>query len=51
MSHCLGTRAYCLQPRALARLIWLAPNVVDRLGALRGQGESYNDVIQRLAKA
>jgi hypothetical protein len=32
------------------RLIWLAPNVVDRLRALRGPGESYSDVILRLAK-
>jgi hypothetical protein len=33
------------------RLIWPAPNVVDRLRALRGPGESYSDVILRLAKA
>ena len=32
------------------RLIWLAPNVVDRLKAMRGPGESYSDVILRLAK-
>jgi hypothetical protein len=32
------------------RLIWLGPNVVDRLTALRGPGESYCDVILRLAK-
>jgi hypothetical protein len=31
------------------RLIWLAPNVVDRLRSLRGPGESYSDVILRLA--
>ena len=31
------------------RLIWLAPNVVDRLRAMRGPGESYSDVILRLA--
>jgi hypothetical protein len=31
------------------RLIWFAPPVVDRLGALRGRGESYSDVILRLA--
>ena len=31
------------------RLIWLEPNVVDRLRALRGPGESYSDVILRLA--
>lgn len=32
------------------RLIWLALNVVDRLRASRGPGESYSDVILRLAK-
>jgi hypothetical protein len=32
------------------RLIWLEPNVVDRLKAMRGPGESYSDVIMRLAK-
>jgi hypothetical protein len=31
------------------RLIWLDPRVVDRLGALRGPGESYSDAILRLA--
>ena len=31
------------------RLIWLEPNVVDRLKAQRGPGESYSDVILRLA--
>jgi hypothetical protein len=30
------------------RLIWLAPNVVNRLRAMRGPGESYSDVILRL---
>ena len=33
------------------RYVWLAPSVVDRLTALRGPGESYSDVILRLAKA
>jgi hypothetical protein len=32
------------------RLIWLEPNVVDRLRSLRGPGESYSDVILRLAQ-
>jgi hypothetical protein len=32
------------------RHIWLAPAVVDRLAALRGPGESYSDVILRLAE-
>jgi hypothetical protein len=31
--------------------IWLDPRVLDRLKALRGPGESYSDVILRLAKA
>jgi hypothetical protein len=31
------------------RLIWLELNVVDRLRALGGRGESYSDVILRLA--
>jgi hypothetical protein len=30
-------------------LIWLDPSVVDRLRAMRGPGESYSDVILRLA--
>jgi hypothetical protein len=33
------------------RYVWLAPNVVNRLRAMRGPGESYSDVILRLAKA
>jgi hypothetical protein len=31
------------------RLVWLDRSVVDRLRALRGPGESYSDVILRLA--
>jgi hypothetical protein len=31
--------------------IWLDPRYVDRLRALRGPGESYSDVIMRLARA
>lgn len=31
------------------RLIWLNPGVLARLKALRGPGESYSDVILRLA--
>jgi hypothetical protein len=30
------------------RLIWLEPNVVNRLRAMRGPGESFSDVIMRL---
>jgi hypothetical protein len=32
------------------RLIWLDRSVVDRLTAMRGPGESYSDVILRLAE-
>jgi hypothetical protein len=31
------------------RYIWLPPAVADRLGAMRGPGESYADVILRPA--
>jgi hypothetical protein len=31
------------------RLIWLEPNVIDRLRSLRGPNETYSDVILRLA--
>jgi hypothetical protein len=31
--------------------IWLDCKFVDRLGQMRGPGESYSDVILRLAKA
>ena len=31
------------------RLVWLNRTVADRLGAMRGAGESYSDVILRLA--
>jgi hypothetical protein len=31
--------------------IWLARSVLDRLRATRGRGESYSDVILRLAEA
>jgi hypothetical protein len=31
------------------RLVWLDPTVVDRLRSLRGPGESYSDVILKLA--
>jgi hypothetical protein len=32
------------------RLIWLEAATADRLGAMRRPGESYSDVIIRLAK-
>jgi hypothetical protein len=31
------------------RFVWLEPGVVSKLRALRGEGESYSDVILRLA--
>jgi hypothetical protein len=31
------------------RYVWLPPNVVDRLRAQRRPGESYSDIILRLA--
>jgi hypothetical protein len=31
--------------------VWLEPAVVNRLAAARGPGESYSDVILRLAKS
>jgi hypothetical protein len=32
------------------RLVWLEPRMVDKLRAMRGPGESYSDVIIRLAE-
>jgi len=32
------------------RLIWLEPNVINRLRAMRSAGESYSDVILRPVK-
>jgi hypothetical protein len=32
------------------RLIWLSPDVIAKLKAMRGPGESYSDVILALAK-
>ena len=43
-----------LPPQPAGRLgvrIWLATEFVNRLGQMRGQGESYSDVILRQAKA
>jgi hypothetical protein len=37
-------------PDGLVR-IWLDRKFVDRLGQMRGPGESYSDVILRLAEA
>ena len=47
----LGSVGYEAEPDAKSeRWIWLEPRFVDRLRALRGPGESYSDVILRLAK-
>jgi hypothetical protein len=47
----LGSVGYEPQPNAKGeRLIWLEAAIVDRLGAMRGPGESYSDVILRLVE-
>jgi hypothetical protein len=47
-----GSVGYEPEPDAKGeRWIWLEPRFVDRLRALRGPGESYSDVILRLAKS
>jgi len=44
------TDSHCREPDANGeRLIWLDPAVVNRRRAMRGPGESYSDVILRLA--
>ena len=46
----LGSVAYEQEANANGeREIWLAAHVVNRLRYLRGPGESYSDVILRLA--
>jgi hypothetical protein len=46
-----GSTAFEPEPSpAGERHIWLEPRFVDRLAAMRGPGESYCDVILRLAK-
>ncbi len=44
-----GSVGYDVDVIGSQRYVWLAPNVVDRLRFLRGPGESYSDVILRLA--
>jgi hypothetical protein len=44
----LGSVGYESNERG-ERCVWLAPNVVDRLTAMRGPGECYSDVILRIA--
>jgi len=46
-----GSAVFEREPDAKGeRQMWLARSVVDRLHALRDPGESYSDVILRLAK-
>jgi hypothetical protein len=40
-----------VEPQRAPNGVWLDPAVVTRLAAMRGPGESYSDVILRLAKA
>ena len=47
----LGSVGFEREPDANGeRLIWLAPNLLNRLRALRGPGESYSDVILKLVE-
>jgi hypothetical protein len=46
----LGSVAVELEANARGeKLVWLDRTVADRLAAMRGPGESYSDVILRLA--
>jgi hypothetical protein len=48
------TAAYAMRTRPTSRggrLIWLDHAVVARLRAMRGPGESYSDVILRIAES
>ncbi len=46
----LGSVAYEAEVTAKGeRLIWVKASVVDRFGAIRRPGESYSEVILRLA--
>ena len=47
----LGNVAYEVETSERGeRLIWLEDAMADRLGAMRGSGESYSDVILRLGR-
>lgn len=47
----LGSVAFEAAPDASGKVhIWLPESVVNKLRALRGSGESYSDVILRLAE-
>ena len=45
----LGSVGYEVEAIERQRYIWLDRAVVDPLGAMRGPGESYSDVILRIA--
>ncbi len=46
----LGSFGFERDPNAKGeRTVWLDDAMADRLGAMRGPGESYSDVILRLA--
>jgi hypothetical protein len=47
----LGSVGYEVDATDGQRFVWLAPDVVNRLRAMRGPGESYSDVIPRLVAA
>ncbi len=48
----VGSVGYEAEPNEQGeRLIWLEDAMADRLSAMRGPGESYSDVILRLAAA
>ena len=54
IAQTLPLASAAVEPEANAkgeRTVWLEEVWVDRLGALRGPGESYSDVILRLAAA
>jgi hypothetical protein len=48
----LGSVGYEAEPNERGeRYVWLEDAMADRLGAMRGPGESYSDVILRVAAA
>jgi hypothetical protein len=49
-TRALGSFAYEAEPNERGeRLVWLEDAMANRLGAMRGPGESYSDVILRIA--
>jgi hypothetical protein len=46
----LGSVAYESAPETCSQVkIWLEPNAINKLRALRGPGDSYSDVTLRIA--